>query len=174
MRWQKRIPLQTLHLPWSVWVVQLVHHFPFHVRLSGGTSASKKCWFLIRRNVFSWFGVMFFTFWTITLTLQGPGFPWLRDRASWQEVMFRVVGPVGSPGSKKILAGNKRARSHVPWNWFLPSKTRTMPSVMDDMIKETTSKRDQHIFHTKKPCQCYQPEFPLSKPNGNNIRCSSL
>ena len=40
---------------------------------------------------------------------------------------------------------------------------------MDDMIKERTSKRDQHIFHTKKPCQCYQPEFPLSKPNGNNM-----
>ena len=51
-KYEKNYP-QTLHLPWSVWVVQLVHHFPFHVRLSGGTSAAKKCWFLIRRNVFS-------------------------------------------------------------------------------------------------------------------------
>ena len=49
---------------------------------------------------------MFFPLWTKTLTLQGPGFPWLRDRASLQEVMFRVVGPVVSPGNKKILAGS--------------------------------------------------------------------
>ena len=57
---------------------------------------------------------MFFPLWTNTLTLSGPGFPWQQGRASLQEVMFRVVGPVVSPGNKKILAGNKRARSHVP------------------------------------------------------------
>ena len=45
---------------------------------------------------------MFFPLWTNTLTLPGPGFPWQQGRASLQEVMFRVVGPVVSPGNKKI------------------------------------------------------------------------
>ena len=43
-----------------------------------------------------------FPFWAKTLTLPGPGFPWQQGRASLQEVMFRVVGPVVSPGNKKI------------------------------------------------------------------------